>query len=92
MIAREVFELIPPPWFYNDYSYVWKDTWPGEDIGFSKLCEKHEVKMYVDPTLSSPHMADAMITEETYKDRLIADGEVEQVTYEKFVEQTSEQA
>ena len=91
LIAREVFELIPPPWFAVDYSYVWKDTWPGEDIGFSKLCEQYGVKMYVDPTLTSPHMADAMITEDTYKDYLAANGEVEKVTYDKFVERNKEE-
>ena len=27
LIAREVFEIIPPPWFTVDYSQVWQDVW-----------------------------------------------------------------
>ena len=41
LIAREVLETIPPPWFVNDYSQGWRDAWPGEDIGFNKLCVQH---------------------------------------------------
>lgn len=61
MIAREVFETIPPPWFTNDYSQVWRDAWPGEDIGFSRLCVKHNIKQWVDVTVTSPHITPAII-------------------------------
>lgn len=61
LIAREVFETIPPPWFTNDYSQAWRDAWPGEDIGFSKLCNKAGIKMWVDCTVTSPHIAPAII-------------------------------
>lgn len=69
LIAREVFEKIPPPWFYNVYGIEanWADEWPGEDIGFSEQCKKHGVKMYVDTTTSSPHVSERLITEKTFR-------------------------
>lgn len=70
LIAREVFELIEPPWFFNDYRQVWKDEWPGEDIAFSDLCTKHGIDLWVDTTTTSPHMIDAWIDENTYFEHL----------------------
>ena len=70
LIAREVFETIPPPWFVNDYSQGWRDAWPGEDIGFNKLCKEHGIKLWVDVTVTSPHITPAIIdggTWETWK-------------------------
>jgi len=61
LIAREVFETIPPPWFTNDYSQAWRDAWPGEDIGFSKLCNQAGIKLWVDCTVTSPHITPALI-------------------------------
>ncbi len=75
LIAREVFELIPPPWFAFDYSMVWKDRWPGEDIWFSKLCNEYGVDLYVDTTCTSPHMADALITEDIFRSELAKNGD-----------------
>ncbi len=66
-IAREVFELIPPPWFYNPYDKVMDDVWPGEDIGFALLCEKYGIKQHVLTTLTSPHLLDSVVDEETYR-------------------------
>lgn len=61
LIAREVFETIPPPWFWNDYSQSWRDAWPGEDIGFNKKCVENGIKMWVDLTVTSPHITPAII-------------------------------
>lgn len=70
LIAREVFETIPPPWFYNDYTRVWEDEWPGEDIGFSKLCREYGFEMWVDTTTTSPHLIDAAIDESSFREYL----------------------
>jgi hypothetical protein len=67
LIAREVLETIPPPWFVNDYSQAWRDAWPGEDIGFNKLCEQHGIKMWVDVTVTSPHITPAIIDGATWQ-------------------------
>jgi len=61
LIAREVLETIPPPWFTNDYSQGWRDAWPGEDIGFSKLCNQYGIKLWVDCTTTSPHITPALV-------------------------------
>jgi len=91
LIAREVFELIPPPWFAFDYSFVWADKWPGEDIWFSKLCDEYGVKKYVDTTCTSPHMTVAMINEDTYMAELEKDKEVS-TTDDELVVRTKQQA
>ena len=67
LIAREVFETIPAPWFWNDYSQSWRDAWPGEDIGFNKLCVQHGIKMWVDVTVTSPHITPAIIDGATWQ-------------------------
>ena len=67
LIAREVFETIPPPWFWNDYTQGWRDAWPGEDIGFSKLCKEHGIKMWVDVTVTSPHITPAIIDNDSWE-------------------------
>ncbi|MGW8177388.1 MAG: hypothetical protein ACWGQW_01110 [bacterium] len=65
-IAREVFELIPPPWFWNDYSKVMEDIWPGEDVGFAQLCHDYGIQQYVDTTVTSPHLIDGVVDRESY--------------------------
>lgn len=67
LIAREVFETIPPAWFTNDYSQAWRDSWPGEDIGFSKLCQKYGIDMWVDTTTTSPHLTPTAIAEPAWR-------------------------
>lgn len=70
LIAREVFERLPPPWFYNDYSRVWEDEWPGEDLGFSQLCRDNGIEMWVDTTTTSPHMIDGWVDETSFRQYL----------------------
>lgn len=69
LIAREVFEAIEPPWFYNIYNIPanWADEWPGEDIGFAEKARKAGFKMYVDTTTTSPHVSDRLIGEKTFR-------------------------
>lgn len=67
LIAREVFEQIEPPWFYNDYSRVWEDAWPGEDMGFSIKCEEKGIEMWVDTSCTSPHGITSWVDEGTYR-------------------------
>lgn len=67
LIAREVFEVLDPPWFFNSYDRVWEDAWPGEDIGFSNKCREKGIKLYVDTTTTSPHMIDAWVDESSYR-------------------------
>ncbi len=67
IIARTVFERMEPPWFWNDYSHVWEDSWPGEDMGFSANCRELGIDMWVDTTTTSPHMIDAVVDEETFR-------------------------
>jgi hypothetical protein len=67
LIAREVFERIEPPWFYNLYDRAWRDEWPGEDMGFSIECKKAGIKLWVDTTVTSPHATDRMIDESSFR-------------------------
>lgn len=74
MIAREVFEEIQPPWFFNMYERVWADVWPGEDMGFSKKCREYGIKMHVDTTTTSPHIGTKLIGENEFREAIAKDG------------------
>lgn len=91
LIAREVFELIEPPWFYFDYSKVWADIWIGEDFTFSRQCKEHGIDLYVDTTLTSRHMTDATVGEDTFKAYMKRTGE-QTISYDEFMEATAQQA
>lgn len=54
LIAREVFEKIPPPWF--NYQYPNGDMTPGTDMTFSAKCREAGVTLWVDGTTTSPHL------------------------------------
>ncbi|HMM98565.1 MAG TPA: hypothetical protein PKC99_06125 [Anaerolineales bacterium] len=66
-IDRRVFEQIEPPWFYNDYSKVMDDVWPGEDMGFAEKCRLAGIEQWCDTTLTSPHLIDAVVDESAYR-------------------------
>ena len=72
LIAREVFEAIEPPWFYNIYEHEgkWEDQWPGEDIGFNEKVKAAGIKMFLDTTTTSPHVTDRLIGEKTFRNYL----------------------
>jgi len=67
LIAREVFEQVEPPWFFNDYSKVWEDKWPGEDIGFSYKVKAAGFKMWCDTTTTSPHITPALVDANSWR-------------------------
>jgi len=67
LVHRSVFEEMEPPWFFNIYDEVWENSYPGEDIGFSRKCAELNISMYVDTTTSSPHCIESTVTEETYR-------------------------
>jgi len=77
IIAREVFETIPPPWWaytYDPKSCAMDADGPwvfsSDDIFFCNRCKEFGVNVYVDPTHTSPHLYQAQITEATYKSHL----------------------
>lgn len=70
LIAREVFERIPAPWFGYDYSRIEKNNWPGTDIWFSKLCNEYGIDLWLDTTTTSPHLIDGLVEESVYRQYL----------------------
>jgi len=64
LIAREVFETIPWPWF--KYEYPEQGQYPTEDIWFCKQCSAHGIDIWMDTTIISPHMIEGFVTDETY--------------------------
>jgi hypothetical protein len=91
LIAREVFEIIPPPWFTNDYSKAWADLWPGEDATFSRRCNDYEIDLYVDTQLSSPHLRPSVVTEDTFR-KYMNDNGTETGKFDEVVERARESA
>lgn len=67
LIHRSVFEELEPPWFPNDYSRVWENVWPGEDMGFCKKCREAGIPIYVDTTTVSPHGTEELVDEGTFR-------------------------
>ena len=67
------------------------DKWPGEDIGFSELCNAHDVDLWVDTTTTSPHMIDAWVDEHTFQEQLRSDPDRIK-TREEFEERNEELA
>jgi len=67
VIAREVFEQLPQPWFGYDYENVERDEWPGTDMWFSDLCRKHGIDQFVDTRITSPHIGDLMVDEQVFR-------------------------
>jgi hypothetical protein len=69
IIAREVFERIPPPWFKFTYDATnWERGFDGhgEDIVFTELCQKHGIACWQDVSIESPHLRPGWVTRETY--------------------------
>ena len=67
LIAREVFEEMEPPWFYNDYSRAWENHYPGEDIGFCAKAREAGFKIFMDTTVTSPHAITRFVDETTFR-------------------------
>lgn len=67
LVHRSVFENMDPPWFANDYSRIWENNWPGEDIGFCRKCKDNGIDVYADTTTVSPHCTDGLVDEDTYR-------------------------
>ena len=69
IIAREVFERIPPPWFYFTYDATnWERGFDGhgEDIVFTGLCQQAGIACWQDVGIESPHLVNGWVTRETY--------------------------
>ena len=66
LIAREVFERIPPPWF--NYSYPGGDMTPGTDMTFSAKCREAGITLWVDGTTTSPHLGINEIGPDQYRE------------------------
>ena len=68
LIAREVFEMIPEPWF--NYEYPNGDFTPGTDMTFSRKCREHGIALWVDGTTTSPHLGVNEIGQEQYREHV----------------------
>lgn len=72
LIAREVFERLPEPWWAYTYQDVEHNVFPSEDMWFSHLCRENGIKMWVDTTITSPHIIMNIVDEDTFR-RWVAD-------------------
>lgn len=67
LIAREVFERLPEPWWAYTYEGVEENLFPSEDMWFSHICRGGGVKMWVDTTVTSPHLIHNLVDGDTFK-------------------------
>ena len=61
LVNTSVFESLPAPWFGYSYNPEAPDEFPGVDIWFCRLCNGNASRLWVDPTMTSPHLADAQV-------------------------------
>jgi len=78
LIAREVFERLPQPWWAYSYDEAREDVFPSEDMWFSRLCLAHGIRIWVDTTVTSPHLVTNLVDEDTFR-RWLADN-MERIT------------
>lgn len=65
LIARQVFEVIKPPWF--EYVYESSGFSPSEDVVFCQKCRAAGIKIWCDTTTTSPHIAQITIDKRHYQ-------------------------
>lgn len=67
LIDIDIFREIEPPWWGYTYTEAKRNIYPGTDGWFSKIMREHEITMYCDTSVTSPHLDNtATVTEKTY--------------------------
>lgn len=61
LINTEAFKKLPTPWFGYSYDPKTPSQFPGVDIWFCRLCQAAGIKLWLDPTMTSPHLTDAQV-------------------------------
>jgi hypothetical protein len=74
LVAREVFERIPAPWWEFVYHGPHKKL-IGEDIWFCARCREAGIDIYVDTTTTSPHLGEQWIADPQFRGWMAANGE-----------------
>jgi len=67
LIAREVFERIKKPWFYMHPEHANGINWASTDMAFCLNCLDAGIDIWCDTTTQSPHMTQAVVTEQTFR-------------------------
>lgn len=86
LIAREFFENVPQPWWAYTYESVERNIFPSEDMWFSYVCSNNGVKMWVDTTVTSPHLIFNLVDADTFKRYVVEHPEVVKIRDGKEVE------
>lgn len=87
LIAREVFERLPEPWWAYTYEGVERNVFPSEDMWFSHICRQGGVKMWVDTTVTSPHLITNLVDGDTFRRFVAEHPEAVAIRDGKMVEQ-----
>jgi hypothetical protein len=67
LVHRSVFEQLAPPWWGYDYGRASEGVYPTEDMYFCYLCREAGIRLWVDTTISSPHIIENLITEKSHR-------------------------
>jgi hypothetical protein len=67
LVHRSVFEQLDPPWWGYDYGRAAEGVYPTEDMYFCYLCREAGIRLWVDTTISSPHIITNVVTEDVYR-------------------------
>ncbi len=71
LIAREVFERLPAPWWEFVYHGEHKKL-IGEDIWFCARCKEQGIGVFVDTTTTSPHLGEQWIADVQFRGWMLA--------------------
>lgn len=91
LISREVFEKLPKPYWAYTYEKVQENIYPSEDMWFSFQCREHGVKLWVDTTVTSPHLILNLVDEDTFR-RYLADNPQAILQAEKLKEAAAQES
>ena len=67
LISREVFERVPPPWWAYPFNHAVEGLYQAEDSIFCQFMRDHNITMYCDTTITSPHLASMFVDERLYR-------------------------
>jgi hypothetical protein len=74
-IHRSVFETLPAPWFYRDYTVA--EDGLSEDLVFCRALKQAGIGIWLDTAITNDHMINGRINEAVYRSYLAQFSEVE---------------
>ena len=66
LVSRKVFERLAPPWWAYPYNMAEQGAYPAEDSYFCYNCVQHDIDLWCDTTITSPHLGTMFVDERLF--------------------------